>query len=155
MVAGAVAIGASEGARQTVKKIVTDSYDALRQWIVDRYAVATAAVEEIESDPSEELRRQLLAKKLRQAGAGEDAELQDLAQALLNQIEEHAPGAAAAVGVRLQRVEAGGDIEVIDVEVEGGSGVTAEDVSAGGSVRIQGVKVRATQEPPHPPRARR
>lgn len=155
MVAVAVALGASEGARETAKKVVTDSYSALRRWIVDRYEAARTDVVGVEGEPDEELRWQLLAKKLRQAGAEGDAELQRLAQELLNQIDEHAPETAETVGVQLKRVKAGGDVEVVDVEVVGGSGVTAEDVTAGGSVTIRGVKARASQEPPHPSQARR
>ncbi|WP_433524227.1 hypothetical protein ACQPZ2_03230 [Nocardia pseudovaccinii] len=155
MVAVAVALGASEGGRETAKKVVVDSYAALKQFISNRYGAVTAEVEGVESEPEEELRRQLLAKKLGQAGAGQDNELQALAQELLRQIAEHAPEATATVGVSLVRVAAGGDVEVVDVDVEGGSGVTAEDVSADGFVSIRGVKVRAVQEPPHPPQARR
>ncbi|MGK8557262.1 hypothetical protein [Nocardia gipuzkoensis] len=39
----------------------------------------TAAVEGVESEPEEKLRCQLLAEKLAQAGADEDAELRALA----------------------------------------------------------------------------
>jgi hypothetical protein len=69
-------------------------------------------------------------------------------------VEEQEPGAPATVGVRLRRASVGGDIEIADVAVEGGSGVLAEDITADGSLRIRGVSARGSQEPPHPPRAR-
>lgn len=148
MVAVAVALGASEGGRETAKKVVVDSYTALRQFISNHYGSVTAEVEGVESEPEEQLRRQLLAKKLGQAGAGGDDELVALGQELLRLVDEYAPEAAEAVGVHLVRVAAAGDVEITDVDVEDGSGVRAEDVNAGGSVTVRGVTVRGAQEPP-------
>ncbi|MFE5702807.1 hypothetical protein [Rhodococcus koreensis] len=155
LVAAAVALGASEGAHETAKQVVVDSYAALKQYITRRYASVTTDLEGVESEPDEELRRQLLVKKLDRAGASEDEDLQKLAQAVVREVAEHAPEVAETVGVRLTRVAAGGHIAVTDINVEGGSGVTAEDVSAGGDLTIGGVNVRSGQEPPHPSPARR
>ena len=154
LVVVAVALGASEGARETAKNVVTDSYAALKQYITRRYASVTADLEGVESEPEEELRRQLLAKKLDQAGAAGDQDLQQLAQVVVDEVAEHAPGAAAIVGVQLTRVAVGGHVTITDVSVEGGSGVTAEDVSVGGNLTIGGVNARSGQEPPHPLQAR-
>ena len=154
MVAAAVAIGASEGARETTKKVIGDAYAALRNWITNNYSSVTAEVAGLEQEPDEELRRALLAKMLTAAGAAEDWELHQLAQGLLEAVEEQDPGLPAMVGVALRRASVGGDIEVVNVSVDGGSGVVAEDIVADGSVRIGGVSARALQEPPHPPRAR-
>ncbi|CDP88418.1 MULTISPECIES: hypothetical protein [Mycolicibacterium] len=154
MVAAAVAIGASEGARETTKKVIGDAYAALRNWITNKYSSVTAEVAGLEQEPDEELRRALLAKKLTAAGAAEDSELHQLAQGLLAAVEEQDPGLPTTVGVALRRASVGGDIEVVNVSVDGGSGVIAEDIVADGSVRIGGVSARAPQEPPHPPQAR-
>ncbi|MGW4094453.1 hypothetical protein [Nocardia sp. NPDC004750] len=154
LIATAVALGASEGAREAGKKVVVDLYGGLKALITRRYEVVEAEVVGVESEPEEPLRRQLLAKKLGQAGAGDDEELRGLAEELLRQIAENAPEAAETIGVTLTRLEAGGDIEITDVAVLGGSGVTATDVSAAGDVRISGVRA-VGQEPPHPPLARR
>ena len=96
-----------------------------------------------------------MAKKLGQAGAGDDTELVSLAQALLSAVEDEAPDLPATVGVTIRRAAVSGDIEVVDVAVDGGSGVVAEDVAAAGSLRIKGVAARGHQELPHPPMARR
>ncbi len=154
MVAAAVAIGASEGARETTKKVVSDAYGALRSWITNKYSSVTAEVDGLEQEPDEELRRALLAKKLTAVGGGADPELHQRAQVLLAAVEEQEPGLPATVGVALRRASVGGDIEVVNVSVDGGSGVIAEDISANGSVRIGGVSARGLQEPPHPPQAR-
>ncbi|MEE3755460.1 hypothetical protein [Mycobacterium intracellulare] len=155
IVAAAVAIGASEGVRETTKSAITDAYAALRNWLTSKYKSVTAEVTGLETEPEEELRRALLAKKLAAAGANDDSELRDLAQNLLTLVEEQEPDAPATVGVVLRRASVGGDIEISDVAVEGGSGVVAEDISADGSLRVSGVSARGPQEPPHPSVARK
>lgn len=154
LIATAVAIGASEGARETTKQAIGDAYAVLKNWISSKYRSVTADVEGLEQEPDEALRRALLEKKLAQAGAGDDPQLRALAQALLSAVDEQAPAIPATVGVCLRRTSVGGDIEVADIAVDGGSGVAAEDVAAGGSLRIQGVSARGPQESPHPLLAR-
>ncbi|MEU6190493.1 MULTISPECIES: hypothetical protein [Nocardia] len=153
LIVAAVATGAAAGLGELVKQTVVDSYNSVRRMISDRYEVIEAEVVGVASEPEEPLRRQLLAKKLTQVGAGEDVELVAAAQQLLRLVAEQAPQAAEIVGVQLNRVDAAGDIEVTDVAVQGGIGVQANDVATGGSMTIRGV--RAVQEPPHPPQARR
>lgn len=154
MIAAAVAIGASDGVRKTAKEAITDAYTALKSWLTSRYGSVAAEVTGLEQEPEEELRRALLAKKLAAAGANDDGELHGLAQTLLTLVEEQEPDAPATVGVVLRRASVGGDIEIADVAVDGGSGVVAEDITADGSLRVSGVLARGPQEPPHPPVAR-
>ncbi|WP_418346038.1 hypothetical protein [Rhodococcus pyridinivorans] len=154
LIVAAIALGASDGARETTKQAIGDAYTAVKDWVTARYSSVTAEVEGLEQEPEEELRRALLAKKLDRAGAGDDVELLGLAQALLAAVEEQAPELPATVGVVIRRASVGGDIEVEDVAVDGGSGVVAEDVAAAGDLRIGRVAARAPQESPHPTQAR-
>ncbi|TSD93681.1 hypothetical protein FOV72_18940 [Gordonia rubripertincta] len=154
LIVAAIALGASDGARETTKQAIGDAYTAVKGWITDRYKSVTAEVAGLEQEPEEELRRALLAKKLDQAGAGDDVELLALAQALLAAVEDQAPELPATVGVVIRRASVGGDIEVEDVAVDGGSGVVAEDVATAGDLRVGRVATRAPQGPPHPPQAR-
>lgn len=154
MIAAAIAIGASEGARATTKEAITDAYTALRDRLKSRYGSVSAEVDGLDQEPEEELRRALLAKKLTAAGAGDDEQLHALAQTFLALVEEQEPGAPATVGVSLRRASVGGDIEIVNVAVDGGSGVVVEDVVVDRSLRIGGVSARGPQEPPHPPVAR-
>lgn len=154
LIVAAVATGAAAGTGDVVKQAITDAYAALKRRISNDYGVVDAEVLSVESEPEEDLRRQLLAKQLTKVGAGEDEQLVAAAQELLNLVIDEAPQAAQIVGIELNRVDVGGDIEVIDVAVQGGSGVTATDVSTGGSFTISNVRASAG-EPPHPPQARR
>ncbi|MGV9584430.1 hypothetical protein [Nocardia farcinica] len=135
------------------QRAIVDLYEGIKARIAARFGSASADLTALEAEPEEPLRRQLLAKTLDKAGAGEDAELVADARALLLKVAELAPDAARSVGIELRRVQAGGDIEVSDIDLQGTGGVSATDVSAGGSLRISDVKVR--QEPPHPTQARR
>ncbi|OZE97450.1 hypothetical protein [Rhodococcoides fascians] len=154
LIVAAIALGASDGARETTKQAIGDAYTAVKGWITTRYSSVTAEIEGLEREPEEELRRALLAKKLNQAGAGDDVELLGLAQALLVAVEDQAPELPATVGVVIRRASVGGDIEVEDVAVDGGSGVVAEDIAAAGDLRIGRVAARAHREPPNPTQAR-
>lgn len=155
VIAAAIALGASDGTRKTATKAISDAYAAVKGWITSKYGSVGSEVVGLEQEPEEEFRRALLAKKLDQAGAGNDVELLNLARALIAAVEDEAPELPATVGVGMRRASAGRDIEVVNVSVDGGSGVIAEDIAANGSVRIGGVSARAPQEPPHPPQARK
>jgi hypothetical protein len=148
MVAAALAAGAAGGVKDTAKQAVADSYAALKGLITRRYGVLEADVVAVENDPEEPLRRQLLAKQLHKVGAGDDLEVRAAAEKLLRIIAEHAPAAAEAVGVKLTRVEAGGDIEVSDFFGSAQRVLDATDVNVGGSIRIGRVRAGGTDEDP-------
>jgi hypothetical protein len=150
MISAAVAIGASEGARETTKQVISDAYSALRNWITSKYGSLTAEVDGLEQDPQEDLRRALLAKKLARAGADNDPQLRDLAQTLLSIVADQKPDLPATVGVALRRVSVRGDIDVVDIAFEGGNGVIAEDVGVADSLLVRGVNARGPQEPTPP-----
>jgi len=149
LIAAAVAIGATA----VVSEVAKDSYEGLKRTIFGRYPVVEAEVLSVESEPEEPLRQQLLAKQLDKAGAGGDTELLAAAQKVLNQAAEHAPEAATAVGFQLNRVTAGGDVEISNIALQGAGGVSVADVAAGGDFKLSDVKVQVS-EPPHPTQAR-
>lgn len=151
VVVAAVALGASDGVSDTSKKLVSDTYEALRALISRKYSSVTAEVEGLEGEPEEELRRALLTKKLSEAGASDDQELADRAQNVLTAVTDHAPELPPSVRIVLRRTHVGGDIEVNDVAVAGGSGVFTEDLQATGSLQISGVAVQGFQGHPHLP----
>ncbi|MEV0688528.1 hypothetical protein AB0I35_32215 [Nocardia sp. NPDC050378] len=136
-----------------MSEVAKDAYQGLKSKLFGRYPVVEAEVLSVESEPEEPLRQQLLAKQLDKAGAGDDAELLAAAQTMLNTAADHAPEAAAAVGFRLDRVTAGGNVEISNIDLQGAGGVSVADVAAGGDFKLTGVKVQAS-EPPHPTQAR-
>ncbi|MGN2638292.1 hypothetical protein ACTD5D_19275 [Nocardia takedensis] len=141
VVAAALAAGAAAGANDVAEQAVSDSYAALKALITRRYGVVEAEVVGVESDPEEPLRRQLLARQLGKTGAGDDEQLQSAAQQLLRAIAEQAPTAVEVVGMKLTRAEIGGDLEITDLTVTGGSGFEGTDVTVDGSLKVTGVRV--------------
>ena len=103
VIVAALALGASDGVRDTAKHAIGDAYSAVKNLVTKRYASVSADVEGLEQEPEEGLRRALLEKKLTQAGAGDDVELYGLAQALLSAVEEQAPDLPATIGVVIRR----------------------------------------------------
>lgn len=148
MVAAALAAGAAAGTKDGARQVVLDAYTALKGLVTHRYEAIAADVVAVENDPEEPLRRRLLAKQLRKAGAGEDLDVRAAAEELLRVIAEHEPAVADAVGVRLTRVEAGGDIEVSDFVGATPRVLDATDVRVAGSIKISGVRAGRTGEDP-------
>lgn len=140
VVAAALAAGAAAGSSDTAKQAVVDGYRAVKGLVVNRYGSVEAELVGVENDPEEPLRRQSLARRLDKAGAGRDTGLRAAAEELLRLVSEESPKAVEAVGVRLTRIEAGGDIEISDVTATGESGVIGTDITAGGSLRISGIR---------------
>lgn len=152
MIAAAVAVGAASGLGDTAKKVVADAYSALKGLIGRRYTVIDAEVLGVESEPEEPLRRQLLAKKLGQAGAGDDAELQAAAENLLRVAADEAPEAAQTVGIRVSEVRADGGIEIADLTANDGGGVQVSHLTAGESISLRGFTASRPADPPTAPR---
>jgi hypothetical protein len=152
MVAAALAAGAAAGLSDTSKQVVADTYQGLKRLINGRYNSVDLAV--VEARPGSTSRQAVLVEELGNAGAGNDEELIEAAQHLLRIMRAEAPEAIEAVGVKLRGVRAGG-IDIDDVTATGNAvAVDGEDLLVDGPLRISGIHA-GTQEPPHPPVARR
>ena len=80
-----------------------------------------------------------LAEELADAGAEHDAELLQLAQALLQVIRQEAPEAAVRAGVDLEKVRAGRSMVIEDAR-GGDVGVRGHDWEVTGDIRISGAR---------------
>ena len=143
MVVAALAAGAVAGVKDTAAAIVKDAYNALKGVLSRRYpGVSTSGVEK---KPESNTQQSALEESLTDAGAGTDSELLSVAQALLEAIKAHDPGAAATVGVDLSRIEAG-SIDISGVRAgEGSTGVRASDVKVDGAMSIRDVDAGGRQ----------
>jgi hypothetical protein len=70
--------------------------------------------------------------------AGQDAELVAAARKLIDLVQQHAPGAAAAIGVDLKDVSAA-NLRLADIEAAG-TGVKVERGTFTGDIDIRGVR---------------
>src|SRR4051812_7826115 len=137
----AVALSLALGAgaiigKEVVSAAVKDAYAALKDLIKKRYP--KAAVEQIEQAPASKSRRAVIEEDLTAAGAGQDADLAAAARALIELVQQHAPAAAAAIGVDLKDVSAA-NLRLSDIAAAG-TGVKLEKSTFTGDIDIKGVR---------------
>jgi hypothetical protein len=88
MIVTALVTGILAGLQATAEQAVKDGYQALKDTIIRNYGrQAKASIEQLEQEPLSQTRREMVAQELRKAGAGEDTELQRLANDLTYIIE--------------------------------------------------------------------
>jgi hypothetical protein len=131
----ALGAGAVAG-KAVVSELVKDAYASLKDLIKSRYP--KVSVEQLEQAPNSKNRRAVVEEDLTDAGAGQDAELASAAHTLIKLIEQHAPTAAAAIGVDLKDVSAA-NLRLADI-VASGTGVKVEHGTFTGDIDIRGVR---------------
>ena len=129
-------MGAAAGLKDTAERAIKDSYGALRALIQRKYSEVDLA--HVESAPESAAHRAVVAEDLRAAGAIGDEEVIEQAEALLSEIEKHAPEAAPAIGVDLEKVKAG-TLTIEDI-VASGTGVKAKDVEVASDITVKGIR---------------
>jgi uncharacterized protein (DUF885 family) len=138
-ITAALAAGAAAGLTAVASQAIKDAYGRLKAALAARFPEVGVNVQALEARPDSQAKQASLAEELVEVGAERDAELLQLAQALVKAIEREAPQAAARVGVDLERIKAEflnmqrvtGSVRVRDAETTGGMNIT--DIgSAGG-----------------------
>jgi hypothetical protein len=146
LIVSALALGASAGLQSTVATAIGDAYSALRRILRKRYR--DVDLTPVERRPESAAKRDSLAEDLDVAGAGADAELLAAARHLIEQVSSHAPDAAVAVGVDLERVHAAA-LRIAAVE-SAGTGVRVRDSDFTGDVDIRDVRAGPDRPQPRP-----
>jgi hypothetical protein len=138
-ITAALAAGAAAGLTAVASQVVKDAYGRLKAVLAARFPQVQTHVQALETRPGSQAKQASLAEELAEVGAERDAELLQLAQALVEAIEREAPEAAAQAGVDLARVKAqflniqrvSGGVHVRDAEMTGG-GINITDVGRPG-----------------------
>jgi hypothetical protein len=132
-----LALGAAAAAgTEVVSAVVRDAYSKLKELIRNRYP--RVSIDQLELAPESKSRRAVVEEDLALSGAGQDAELLAAAYKLADVIQQHAPGAASAVGVDLKDVTAV-NVFLHDI-VATGTGVKIERGAFSGDIRVSGVR---------------
>ena len=132
----ALALGAAAAAKEIGGQAVKDAYAGLKELIIRRYP--KVSVGQLEQAPESKGRRAVVEEDLQAADAAGDAELVSLAQKLASLIQQHAAGAAAAIGVDLRDIEAV-NLRLADIAAAG-TGVKVEKSKFSGDIEIRGVR---------------
>jgi hypothetical protein len=136
-IALSLALGAGAVAgKAVVSELVKDAYASLKNLINSRYP--KVSVEQLEQAPNSKNRRAVVEEDLTDAGAGQDAEVASAAQTLIKLIEQHAPTAAAAIGIDLKDVSAA-NLRLADIAASG-TGVKVEHGTFTGDIEIRDVR---------------
>ena len=126
-IVAAIALGASQGLKDTAAQAVKESWTALKKLIQDRYQDnddVTDAIDYVQKKPEAEARRQMLANALEEAGASHDQELAGSAEKLLAAVEEYSPALAAGIGMDINILKAARlDVSNVLAAQDGGIGV--------------------------------
>jgi hypothetical protein len=142
----ALGAGAIAG-KEVVSALVKDAYAALKGLVQSRYP--KVSVDHLEQAPESKARRAGVEEDLTAANAGQDTEVVAAARKLMELIQQHAPGAAAAIGVDLKDVAAA-NLRLADIAALG-TGVKVERGTFAGDIDIRGV--RAGVMPNDPPKS--
>src|SRR5215469_14689821 len=146
---GAIALSLALGAgaiagKAVVSELVKDAYASLKNLIKSRYP--KVSVEQLEQAPESKNRRAVVVEDLTASGAAKDTELAAAAHRLIKLIEQHAPAAAATIGVDLRDVSAA-NLRLADIAASG-TGVKVDHGTFTGDIDIRGVRAGVTPNEP-------
>ncbi len=122
--------------KEIVSALVKDAYAELKSLIKTRYP--NVSLDQLEQMPQCEKRRAVVEEDFSTTAALEDTELADLARKLSELVQQKAPSAIDAIGVKLKDVEAA-NIRLAEI-VSSGSGAVLENVRTSGDIDIRGVQ---------------
>ena len=134
-IVAAIALGASQGMKETAAQAVKDSWATMKIFIQDRYKDnedVTDAVDYAIKKPTAKSRQQELSKALETAGADKNQELVQLAEKLLAAVEKNSPKLIAGVGMDIGTLKAA-RLDVSKVfATQDGTGVKIENAEIEG-----------------------
>jgi hypothetical protein len=147
-ITAALAAGAAAGLSAVATQAIKDAYGRLKAALTVRFPAVEVRVQALEARPDSSVEQGSLSEELAEVGAERDAELRQLAEALLEAIEREAPQAAARAGVDLERVKAGGSLHIEDVEGDD-VGARGRDLDVAKDITIRGARGGRGQDPNH------
>lgn len=115
LASGALALApklAEEAGKSVVGEAIKDAYGRLKGYIGGKYSKVTSDIAQLEEEPEDTDRQNMIAKGLQKAGADQDEQLSQLAQALLKAIQTNAPQIASGITVDLSDLKIGGSATV-------------------------------------------
>ena len=142
MITTALVLGAAAGLKPTAEQAVKDAYAALKGLIKSKYP--NVSVDQLEESQSK-ARRSVVEEDLAATRAAADREVLQHAKDLLEAVQQHAPAAAAAVGVEMDDIRAAA-IELEDIAAKG-TGVKLRKADVTGGISIKNVRAGGGTDP--------
>jgi hypothetical protein len=145
MIVATLAAGAAAGLKSTAEHAIKDAYASVKALIQRKYAKVDLGP--LERKPDSEAKRESVREDLADTGAGEDKELLDKVNALLQALEKQ-PQETAAIGVDLKEVKAA-FLKAQKVVAEG-TGVKVEKSEFSGGIDLGEVRAGKINDPENP-----
>jgi hypothetical protein len=139
-IVAAISAGALAASKDLASTAIKDAYAALKRVISDRYSKTGPFVEAVTAQPSSEPERQLLAKQLDKAGAGDDPELKALAVQLLDAVHELRKEPQAAALFDFDNLRAARNFALEDIQAVGGILRVKGDANFEGDFSAKGIR---------------
>lgn len=150
IIVSALIAGAAAAAQKVVPQVVKDAYLGLKSLVIRKFGTISAvesATLGVEKKPQDPARQEVLKDELADAGAAQDVEVLQQAQALLNLIRQHAPDVAQQYSATL--TGSGGIAQGTGAHAAGAGGVivgggntgsinTGTQVETGGGAYVWG-----------------
>lgn len=138
----AIISGAVASAKPTTEKVISDLYTGLKAVLQRKYN--DISLDALEKKPNSEAKQAALREDLMDANAGEDKDLLQQAQLLLQAIAEQTPQVTQAIGIKLEDVKAA-NVRLQEIIVSGNqaAGVHIKKGEFTGDIEISKVKVEA------------
>ena len=138
----ALALGAAAGLKPVTEQVIKDGYAGLKALIQRKYSNVGLVM--LEEDPKSKARRAVVEEDLVKTQAAQDEELLLKAKDLLDAIHSYAPDAAEVIGVDLEDIK-GASLKIEDV-ISTGVGVKMNRAELTGDIEIKQVRAGTGKE---------
>ena len=128
LIVSALALGANTSIKEAFSEAGKDAYGALKELIKNKYPAIDKSVAQLEVHPDSEAQREVVARELQRAAAGDDHDLRAFAEALIEAVRRETP--EKVIGIDLKGVDLA-NVNLKDLTVKGGIGVRMRDSVAG------------------------
>ena len=112
LVSGAIALApaaAEQAGKSAVGEVVKDAYSRFKGYIIGKYTKVTGDISQLEEDPEDTDRQNMIGKVLEKAGAEKDEQLAELAKELFKALQDNSPAAAKRINADITQLKVGGD----------------------------------------------
>ncbi|MFN8465486.1 MAG: hypothetical protein U0X20_08045 [Caldilineaceae bacterium] len=142
LIVGALVAGAVAATKDVTAQAIKDAYAGLKSLIIQKYAKASGAVQQLEEKPESEGRQAVAKEELVEAGAGMDEAIVTQAKALLDLLKEAG---------QLDRASYNANVSGSGAIAQGPGAVAAGQggIAVGGDVQ-GGISVGSTAKPNEP-----
>lgn len=137
----ALTLGIAAGLKPTATQAVQDAYAGLKSLIQRKFE--NVPLDLLEAKPDNVTRQKVVAEELETAGAGQDKEILQQAQTLVEIVEKVDPDAATTIGVDLAHIK-GSSLQISEIIAQGSGqgkvkGVSVENAEIAGDITISKV----------------